>query len=150
MELWKLTILHPTNAIKMKNLTEEFLRKQLITYLTNIKQFPKSLIVKEKKISTLPNLIRDCHLDRRIDLLIYTPTFQPLLLIECKATAITVDAMKQVLGYNYYIGAPCVSIINQQECILQWKDLHSKKCSSWEAFPSYPTCMDLYLSLIHI
>lgn len=129
--------------MKMKNSKEEFLRKQLITYLTDIKQFPKSLIVKEKKISALPNLIRDCHLDRRIDLLIYTPTFQPLLLIECKATIITIEAMKQVLGYNYYIGAPCVSIINQEECILQWRDLNSK-CSSWEAFPSYPTCMDLY------
>lgn len=127
----------------MKNSKEEFLREQLITYLTDIKQFPKSLIAKEKKISALPNLIRDCRLDRRIDLLIYTPIFQPLLLIECKATSITVDAMKQVLGYNYYIGAPCVSIINQQECILQWKDLNSKY-SSWEEFPSYPTCMDLY------
>lgn len=127
----------------MRNSKEESLRKQLITYLTDIKQFPRSLIVKEKKISALPNLIRDCHLDRRIDLLIYTPTFQPLLLIECKATSITIDAMKQVLGYNYYIGAPCVSIINQHECLMQWKDLNSK-CSSWESFPSYPTCMDLY------
>lgn len=127
----------------MKNAKEEFLRKQLITYLTEIKQFPKSLMVKEKKISTLPNLLRECYLDRRVDLLIYTPTFQPLLLIECKATAITIDAMKQVLGYNYYIGAPCVSIINRQECLLQWKEANSE-CSSWEGFPSYPTCMKLY------
>lgn len=138
-----MTILHPNNAIKMKNAKEEFLRKELITYLTEIKQFPKSLMVKEKKISTLPNLLRECYLDRRVDLLIYTPTFQPLLLIECKATAITIEAMKQVLGYNYYIGAPCVSIINGQECLLQWKEADSK-CSSWEGFPSYSTCMKLY------
>ena len=132
----------------MRHCKEELLRQQLLTYLSDVKQFPKSLIVQEKKISTLPNVIRKCHISRRIDLLIYTPAFKPLLLIECKAVAITVDAMKQVLGYNYYVGAPCIGIINQQECILQWQKGDHIIYPDWEAFPSYAMCMNLYLKYV--
>ena len=132
----------------MRNSREGFLRQQLLTYLADIKKFPKSLMVQERKIATLPNLIRECHLSRRVDLLVYTPECKPLLLIECKAVAITINAMKQVLGYNYYIGAPCVGIINQQECILQWKEGSGISYPTWEAFPCFSTCMDLYLKYV--
>lgn len=129
----------------MRHLKEELLRQQLIRYLSDIKQFPKSLIVQEKKISTLPNVNYKCSLSRRIDLLIYTPQLKPLLLIECKAVAITPNAMKQVLGYNYYIGAPCIGIVNHRECILQWKEGCNIVYPDWESFPSYETCMNVYL-----
>ncbi|MGL4348804.1 MAG: type I restriction enzyme HsdR N-terminal domain-containing protein [Chlamydiales bacterium] len=132
----------------MRHLKEELVRQQLLNYLADVKQFPRSLIVQERKISTLPNTIRKCHLNRRADLLIYTPEFKPLLLIECKAVAITPNAMKQVLGYNYYIGAPCIGIINQQKCILQWKKDHSITHTSWQEFPSYATCMNVYLKYV--
>lgn len=146
--LWKLKIFHLVSRPKMRNSKEECLRQQLLTYLVDIKKFPKSLMVQERKISTLPNLIRKCHLSRRVDLLVYTPEFKPLLLIECKAVAITINAIKQVLGYNYYIGAPYVGIINQQECILQWEEGSSVSYPSWEAFPCYDTCMNLYLKYV--
>lgn len=132
----------------MRNSHEGLLRQQLLTYLADIKKFPKSLMVQERKIATLPNLIRECNLSRRVDLLVYTPECKPLLLIECKAVAITINAMNQVLGYNYYIGAPCVGIINQQECILQWKEGSGISYPTWEAFPCYFTCMDLYLKYV--
>lgn len=132
----------------MRHCKEELLRQQLLIYLCEVKQFPKSLIVQEKKISALPNVTRRCHINRRIDLLIYTPTFEPLLLIECKAISITGDAVKQVMGYNYYVGAPCIGIINQRECILQWKKDQPVIYPNWGAFPSYATCMTLYLKYV--
>lgn len=142
---WKLKILHLVNRPRMRRFKEELLRQQLLTFLADKKQFPKSLMVQEKKIATLPNIDRKCRLRRRIDLLIYTPQCKPLLLIECKAVPITAKAVKQILGYNYYIGAPCIAIVNQRKCILQWKEGSTIIYSDWESFPSYETCIHEYL-----
>lgn len=82
---------------KIRKEREEILCRQLLNYLIDIKQFPKALIVKERRISMLPNLIKKSTLHRRIDLLIYTPSLKPLLLIECKSIAITENAIRQIL-----------------------------------------------------
>ncbi len=71
--------------------------------------FPESLVVVEKKLtdfaaplSKLPN--------RRVDILCYGRGLKPLLLIECKAKSFSDKELRQLLGYNFYVGAPYIAL----------------------------------------
>lgn len=61
--------------------------------------YPKSLISVEKRVGS-----------RRFDLVCYTQTGLPLLLVECKAVELSEAAQNQAVGYNAVIKAPFICL----------------------------------------
>ena len=55
---------------------------------------------------------------RRLDIVCYQKAkegFFPLLLVECKAGKLHQKAAHQAIGYNYYLGAPFVCLVGENE-----------------------------------
>lgn len=104
---------------------EEIVRQKCITYLIETCQFPQEVILIEKSLSELPHLkLHKQQLpERRLDLLCFGPKLSfPLLLIECKAVPLQEKMLSQVWGYNSYVGAPFVALVNDQELSFSWEE----------------------------
>lgn len=74
---------------------------------------PASLIVVERKVADLPHLSTEMFKmpNRRVDILCYEgETLKPYLLVECKAKSFSNKELRQLLGYNFYIGAPFIAL----------------------------------------
>lgn len=111
--------------IWVKKTPEELVRQALVKKLITDWGYPQSLIVVEKSLadfcqSEAPiNLSRVKLPKRRLDIICYANldgSFFPLLLIECKRGSENFqkkEAFRQLLGYNYYIGAPFMAFANE-------------------------------------
>ena len=66
----------------------------------------------------------------------YILYFFPLVLIECKATQVNQKAIRQVLGYNYFLKACFVALASPQSLQYGWLDSH-QKFHLKSGFPSY-------------
>lgn len=108
---------------------EEIVRQALLLEMTEKFGYPRELIGVEREISTLPHLkgalLKGVKIPkRRFDLVCFAGKIHkefplyPLLLIECKAIALSEKALQQVLGYNYYVGAYFVAIANGQGVVM--------------------------------
>ncbi|MDB6081246.1 MAG: hypothetical protein JWO53_518, partial [Chlamydiia bacterium] len=96
---------------------EEYIRQGLLKMLREEWGYPSSLIMVEKEISQLPIRSQLTKIPkRRLDIVCYGQDEKkglfPLLLLECKesVSAITQASIRQILGYNYYIGATFIGI----------------------------------------
>ena len=97
---------------------EEKVRQALIQELIAF-GFPKELIVVEKEIGEVSSIQNAPK--RRVDILCFMKkgdVLLPLLVIECKAVALSDKALEQVLGYNYYVNASFVAIANAQGMVI--------------------------------
>lgn len=109
-------------------LPEEKVRQGLRCYMVEELGYPAELLVIEKPLNLLPHLAlsEGPFPDRRVDLLAYwknrtTQELEPLLLIECKAVPFTTQAFTQLQGYNYYVKAPFIALVNQDGARLGWR-----------------------------
>lgn len=99
---------------------EEEVRQALLQRMRAL-GYPESLTAVEKSLASMPHLLTKKLPDRRADIVVFSanthPQFSlfPLLLIECKADALTSEVMRQVIGYNHYVRAPLIALANQQE-----------------------------------
>lgn len=120
----------------VKHTPEEGVRQKTLSSLLTL-GYPGSLIVVERKISQLPHLTQKPQLpNRRIDIVCYeAKSLRPLLVIECKARAISPNQWRQVLGYNFYIGAKLLAIANSQE--VQLVDAYGNSLLLSDDLPSY-------------
>ena len=86
---------------------EEWVRQNFLQYLLQIKKFPGSLIAVEKEIR-LGELIKRC------DIVIYDRNARPLLMTECKAMEIEINATaaEQILRYNISLPVRYLVITN--------------------------------------
>ncbi len=86
---------------------EEWVRQHLIHFLIHQKKCPISFISIEKEI-----ILND--LKKRYDIVIYNKQLKPVLVIECKAPYIELDAtvVEQALRYNLIIKANYLMISN--------------------------------------
>jgi hypothetical protein len=86
---------------------EEWVRQNLLEYLVQHKNYPRSWIAVEKEIDIN-------GLKRRYDALIYKPDGSVHVLIECKApkVKITEEVFKQIAAYNYKLEAPLLIVSN--------------------------------------
>lgn len=120
---------------------EEHIRQKTLQMLTQSLGFPPSGIVVEKELKLLPHL--PSHVippERRADILCYANkegSMYPLLLIECKAVSITYREVQQVIGYNYFVKAPFIALVNQSEQRLGWYDSGKNDYQFINYFPSY-------------
>lgn len=86
---------------------EEWVRQNFIQYLTQTLGYPSSFIAVEKEIKL-------GELNKRFDILVYDPKHQPWMMIECKATAVSLNdgTLQQVLRYNVSVPVSFLIITN--------------------------------------
>jgi len=99
---------------------EEIVRQRLLFFMVKNLGYPEESLTVEKKIS---EIVQGSHIpNRRLDILCFnTQTMRPLLLIECKATAIHERMFTQLIGYNFYIDASFICLANHKTVLLRWK-----------------------------
>ena len=86
---------------------EEWVRQNFIQYLTQVKQYPVSLIAIEKEIRLGERV-------KRFDILVYDRNHRPWMIIECKGmeTVLNESVLEQVLRYNISVPVPYLVITN--------------------------------------
>ncbi len=117
---------------------EEYVRQALIKRMVSTLGYPESRIGVEKALGQLPHLTDKGALpDRRLDLICYAEDFSPLLLVECKAVALTDKVMQQLIGYNNYVAAPFIAAVNKEQIKMGWWDFSSKSYQFIDWLPTY-------------
>lgn len=123
---------------------EEVVRQSLLKVMTKRLGYPPGYIVVEKALSQLPHSSSNARRgvpDRRVDILVYTNSpddgLAPLLLVECKAVPLKHTALQQVAGYNHYIQAPYISVVNNEQVFMGWYDKSEKKYRYIDFLPTY-------------
>jgi hypothetical protein len=102
---------------------EEQVRQRLLRQLIDQLGYPVALMAVEKELRALPHLAHHCSPlpRRRADLIVFAPgELEPLLLVECKAVPLTPAVINQALGYNFYVAAPVVAILNSDAICTAW------------------------------
>jgi hypothetical protein len=126
-------------------LPEEMVRQSLIHQMTHQWGYPISGFALEKDLKQMPHLcVSALKLPkRRADLVFFAKgihnhySLYPLLLIECKAVKLTPKSIRQVVGYNFYLKAPFIAIVNQNETRLGWYDFNQEGFTFISHIPSY-------------
>lgn len=116
---------------------EELVRQSVIKSLVLQYHIPESLIIVEKELASLPYLNPAITIPkRRIDILclknvqIASGNFDliPWIMIECKAVPINQKAIRQLVGYNSYLGAQVLGIVNQDSSFFITEVAPSSHC----------------------
>jgi hypothetical protein len=125
-------------------LPEERVRQSLIQEMTQRLKYPLGNLALEKSLDQLPHLKAQLSLPkRRADLIVFAKDIHPqhilypLLLIECKAVPLTNKVLRQIVGYNQFVGAPFVSVVNQTHAYFGWYHSDHKDFVFKEELPSY-------------
>lgn len=86
---------------------EEWVRQQLIHYLTEYKDYPASLIQVEKEMHW--NKMR-----LRTDILVFSSSGSPLMIVECKAPEVQInnEVFEQIAKYNQKYKVPYLLVSN--------------------------------------
>ena len=94
---------------------EEWVRQNMVAYLVKQLNYPAACIALEKEL-----LLHDQK--KRFDMLVYTTTFKPWMMIECKATGIKLseETLQQVLRYNITLPVDYFVITNGEATVC-WK-----------------------------
>ena len=138
----------PLRGRSVASLPEERVRVRLIKAMLAM-GFPKSGLSIETGLARMPHLKNMClNLpQRRADLVCFatgihpSEPLYPLLLIECKGVPLTLNMRRQVIGYNYFLKAHFIALVNQSEAWLGWQ---SEAGYCWQAgFPSYSQLLQL-------
>lgn len=75
---------------------EEWVRQNVIHFLINQMQYPKTMFSVEKTLTIN-------GLKKRFDIVVYNSAAQPWMLIECKEPEVNIDdnVLRQLLGYQH-------------------------------------------------
>lgn len=86
---------------------EEWVRQNFMQYLTQVQQYPASLISIEREIAM-------GDVKKRFDIAVYNRAGKPWMLIECKAMAVplTDEVLHQVMRYNQTLQTHYLVITN--------------------------------------
>ena len=137
------SIFCPIRKAWVAALPEELVRQRFITYMTEERGFPASLISVEKSLRQLPHLaLTDSqHIpDRRADILCFAKGVNgvyPLLLVECKAVKLIPTVVSQIVGYNHHVGASFIAVVNQTEMRVGWFDKSKREYVFLNTLPTY-------------
>ena len=130
---------------------EEIVRQKFIAYLIESRLFPEEVIAVEKKLSELPFVKEQKNKvpDRRLDILCFGPQLSyPLFLIECKAIPLSEKMLSQVWGYNAFIQAPFIALVNEKEIIMGREEKGERRYDDFvpkyqNLIEEYDVCKDL-------
>lgn len=86
---------------------EEWVRQNFIRYLVNEGKYPPGLMGIE--VNFLLNKLR-----RRADILVYSRTGKPIMIVECKETEVKIDdkVFDQIVAYNIGLKVPYIVVTN--------------------------------------
>ena len=127
---------------------EEHVRQSVLKKMVHELGYPKSLIAVEKELKELPHLAQTPVPKRRIDILCYGkgihPAYPlyPLLLIECKAHAMSTHAKEQLAGYNSSIGAYFIALATPSEVQFGYLDKKTDRVVFHPGLPSYQELLE--------
>lgn len=146
------TLYCPLRKIQVASLPEEKIRQALIHEMTLHLGYPLGSLAIEKSLSQLPHILSKYPFHtfpkRRADLIVFAKDLHPqhpiypLLLIECKAVPLTDKVLRQIIGYNQYVGAYFIAAVNQTKTIFGWYDSQSQDFSFQEGLPTYTALLE--------
>ncbi len=123
----------PIRQVWVKKTEEEEVRQSLLSYLLENLGYPKELMAVECELSSLP-LAKGKFPKRRVDVVCFRKEKEklfPLLLVECKKGDIEEKDWQQLVGYNYFVQAPCLALVGRHQMRITHR---GKELSS---FPAY-------------
>ncbi|MGD1846744.1 MAG: type I restriction enzyme HsdR N-terminal domain-containing protein [Salibacteraceae bacterium] len=111
---------------------EEWVRQNYVEFLVQERQFPRSLMAIEQSLTYN-------RMQRRCDLLAYTQTGQPALMVECKAPNIKIDqkVFDQIARYNMSLQVPYLAVTNGLEHYYCYIDLANRSYRFLPDCPAY-------------
>ncbi len=111
---------------------EEWVRQHVIGFLTNHREYPKSLMKTETAHKTSLGI-------RRTDIIICDKYGEPLMLVECKApnVKLTQKTVEQIANYNLTLNAKYLLITNGINNYGFTIDSVSKTIKRLETIPYY-------------
>jgi len=135
-------------------LPEERVRQRILSKMIDELGFPPSHISLEVPLKRMPHLqLQGREIpDRRADIVVFASGIHPkwdlypLLLVECKAVPITEKTRRQAAGYNHYIGACFVCLVNDEQLFTGRYDPREKEYQFLSFLPHYQRLVDLLKS----
>ncbi|MBN3036029.1 MAG: type I restriction enzyme HsdR N-terminal domain-containing protein [Bacteroidales bacterium] len=129
------------DVIRRKYVTltpEEWVRQHFVHYLVNGKSVPATLIGVEVNF-------RLNRLVKRADIVVYSRSGIPLMLVECKAPGVDPDqgVFDQAARYNRALNVSYLVITNGLVHYCCRVDLREGSCSFLEEIPRYPELINL-------
>lgn len=111
---------------------EEWVRQHFIQYLVAQKKYPKTLI-------QLEGALKLNNLSKRSDILVYNPSAEKILLVECKAPSIkiTQKVFDQIARYNMVHQVPLLAVTNGLEHFYCRIDFAAGKYFFLDELPDY-------------
>lgn len=111
---------------------EEWVRQHFVHFLTRHLGFPASLMANEVGI-------RLNSTSRRCDTVVYTPTLEPLMIIEYKAPSVRIDrqVFEQIVRYNIVLRVPYLVVSNGMTHYCIRVDATTRKCEMLTQIPCY-------------
>lgn len=110
---------------------EEWVRQNMLQYIIMVKEYPSSLIAVEKEIFL-------GELKKRCDIVVYSRSLQPWMIIECKEMNTPIDGkvLDQVLRYHISLPAKYLILTNGSYCFGFEKE--GERMNEIDQFPGYP------------
>jgi hypothetical protein len=138
----------PIRKAVVNALPEERIRVQLLCDLIDKLEYPIGTIAVEKELKQIPHLRSFVGKlpQRRADVLCFakgihaTEELYPLLLFECISVKLTNKMVNQVVGYNHYLQAHFIALVNHEEIRTGWFD---HDLGAYQFVPYLPTYTQL-------
>lgn len=111
---------------------EEWVRQNFIQFLIQERNYPRGLIAVEKGLKIN-------GLQKRTDILCYDKSGNPILMVECKATNISIDqsVFDQIARYNISFKLPYLIVTNGLEHYCALINFEEKRFSFLKEIPFY-------------
>lgn len=127
-------------------LPEEHVRQGVLRHMLDEKGFPAALVAVEKSLRQMPHISAREIVgmpDRRADVVCFAKGIHPdcdlypLLIVECKAVKLSDRVVNQVSGYNHFVRACFIAIVNATEIRTGWYDRQKGSYAFVNYMPSY-------------
>lgn len=132
----------------VKATPEEQVRQHWLRWMIHNLQYPKELLAVEKELKGLPHLYGRNVPDRRLDILCYGKGIHhsfplyPLVMIEVKKDGrLTDEDVDQVIGYNHYVKAYFIAVVNFEEARFGFFNTNEKEYQFYSVLPSFKELM---------
>ena len=126
-------VFDPVRKTQLVLTPEEFVRQLLLLYFIHDCRYNPNRISIERQL--LVN-----GLQRRYDLLVFDPSMNPFLLVECKAPAVELSqaACDQIARYNLSLQVPFLLLTNGRHTICCEMDYANNRYEYLDRLPEYP------------
>jgi hypothetical protein len=113
---------------------EEWVRQHFLQFLIVMKNFPPSLL-------SVESTIRYNKLSKRCDIVAFSASGKPILIVECKAPEIVIgqDVFQQIAMYNFTLKVRYLVVTNGMESYICIVDHEKGMISFLEDLPDFMT-----------